>query len=75
MPENLSSEFTNNKGANKPVNFCRLISPFVSYLNLLRVKFQFSSKFLQLRRQVWVSLSFVVNPEERFCRIEAQISL
>ena len=48
MRENLSSGFANNKGADHPAQMPMLFSTFVirclvSYLNLLLMKFQFSS--------------------------------
>ena len=50
MPENLSSGFTNNKGADQPAYPCRLFSAFVfslleSIISRL-AKFQFSSQYL-----------------------------
>ena len=47
--ENMSLGFANNKGADQPAHPRRLISTFVirflevTFLNLLQVKFQFSS--------------------------------
>ena len=42
--ENLSSGFAKNTGADQPAHQRSLISAFViSYVNLLQVKFQFSS--------------------------------